>query len=315
MSDDRVRSIGEGLGPFPDARVLLDRYGLRAKKAFGQNFLISERALRAIADATVTSDEDWIVEIGAGLGTLTAQLAERTTAGKVIALEYDPDMVHVLRTELGHLDNVEIEQVDAMRYDLRMAAKWRGDRITVCGNLPYHISSQLMFRVCDARRDIRHCVVMIQKEMADRIVAAPGTKEYGAIGVMLRTYLNVATVIKVGAGSFLPPPKIDSTVIKLTPLPDGAPRAPLTNEKHYSVVVHAAFGQRRKTLRNALRAVFEQAHVDAALDATKIDGVRRGETLDIAEFAALANAIPAGPAAKPLPDDTRIHTPTPEDLA
>ena len=288
--DDRITSLAQALGPFPDARVLLERYGLRAKKAFGQNFLISERALRAIADATVTTDEDWIVEIGAGLGTLTAQLAERVTAGKVIALEYDPDMIAVLRAELGHLDNIEIEQVDAMRYDLKKAAE--GRQITVCGNLPYHIASQLMFRVVDARHAIRHGVVMIQKEMADRIVAAPGTKEYGAIGVMLRTYLNVSTVIKVSAGSFLPPPKIDSTVIKLVPLPGGAPRAPIADEKHYSAVVHAAFGQRRKTLRNALKAIFDPEKVDAALESTKIDGIRRGETLDIAEFAALAAAIP-----------------------
>ena len=288
--DDRITSLAQAVGPFPDARVLLERYGLRAKKAFGQNFLISERALRAIADATVTTDEDWIVEIGAGLGTLTAQLAERVTAGKVIALEYDPDMIRVLRAELGHLDNVEIEQVDAMRYDLKTAAKWRGDQITVCGNLPYHIASQLMFRVVDARHDIRHCVVMIQKEMADRIVAAPGTKEYGAIGVMLRTYVNVSTVIKVGAGSFLPPPKIDSTVIKLVPL--AQPRTPITDDKHYSKVVHAGFGQRRKTLRNALKAIFDPEKVEAALATTKIDGIRRGETLDIAEFAALAAAIP-----------------------
>src|SRR5690606_24728537 len=106
----------EAIGPFPDARVLLDRYGLRAKKSFGQNFLVSERALRAIADATVTSDDDWIVEIGAGLGTLTARIVERVTAGKVIALEPDPDMVRVLKAELGHVDNLEIEQVDALRY-------------------------------------------------------------------------------------------------------------------------------------------------------------------------------------------------------
>ena len=289
--DDKIRSLADALGPFPDARILLDRYNLRAKKSFGQNFLISDRALRAITDATVSTDEDWIVEIGAGLGTLTARLAERVTAGKVIALEHDPDMITVLKAELGNLDNVDIEHVDAMRYDLRMAARWRGDRITVCGNLPYHIASQLMFRVVDARADVKHCVVMIQKEMADRIVAPPGTKEYGALGVMLRTYLDVSTVIKVGAGSFLPPPKIDSTVIKLVPLPEARPRAPIADDKHYSAVVHAAFGQRRKTLRNALRAVFDPARVDAALDATKLDGNRRGETLDIAEFAALAAAL------------------------
>jgi 16S rRNA (adenine1518-N6/adenine1519-N6)-dimethyltransferase len=278
---------------FPDARVILGRYGLQAKKSFGQNFLISDRAFRAIVDATVRTDEDWIIEIGAGLGTLTARLAERVTAGKVIALEHDPDMVKVLRTELAGVDNVDIEQVDALRYDLKMAAKWRGDLISVCGNLPYHISSQLLFKIIEARASITHAVVMIQKEMADRILAAPGSKTYGAIGVMLRTYADITSVAKVGAGSFVPPPKIDSTVIKLVPLPNAMPRVPLSDEKHYSAVVHAAFGQRRKTLRNALRAAFEDAAVDAALSSTAIDGQRRGETLDIAEFGALAAAIPA----------------------
>ncbi len=286
---DGHASVAAILGPFPDARVLLEKYGLRAKKAFGQNFLISERALRAIADATVATDEDWIVEIGAGLGTLTAQLAERVTAGKVIALETDPDMIRVLRAELGTVDNLEIEQADAMRYDLRMAASLKS--ITVCGNLPYHIASQLLFRVIDAREVITRAVVMIQKEMADRIVAKPGTKEYGALGVMIRTYMDVTTVIKVSAGSFIPPPKIDSTVIKLVPLAGAAPRVPISDPAHYSRVVHAAFGQRRKTLRNALRAVWHEETVDHALATTTIDGGRRGETLDIAEFGALAALI------------------------
>jgi 16S rRNA (adenine1518-N6/adenine1519-N6)-dimethyltransferase len=171
-----------------------------------------------------------------------------------------------------------------------MVAKWRGDSIIVCGNLPYHIASQLMFRVIDARAVVRHCVVMIQKEMADRVVAKPATKEYGALGVMLRTYADISTVIKVPAGAFLPPPKIDSTVLKLVPLAE--PRTPITNEKHYSNVVHAAFGQRRKTLRNALKSLWEDVAVDAALATTGIDGMRRGETLDIPEFGALAMQLP-----------------------
>jgi 16S rRNA (adenine1518-N6/adenine1519-N6)-dimethyltransferase len=278
--------------PFPDARVLLERYGLRAKKAFSQNFLISDRAFRAIVDATVRSDNDWIVEIGAGLGTLTARLAERVPEGKIIALERDRDMITVLRTELAGVDNVDVEEVDALRYDLAMAAKWCGDVVTVCGNLPYQIAAPLMFKVIESRASVRHAVVMIQKEMADRLVAPPGGKDYGALGVMIRTYADVATVAKVSAGSFVPPPKVDSTVIKMTPLADAKPRVPIADEKHYSVVVHAAFGQRRKTLRNAIRALFEDEAVDAALDSTKIDGGRRGETLDIAEFAGLANAIP-----------------------
>lgn len=280
--------------PFPDARVLLARYGLRAKKSFGQNFLISERAFRAIVDATVRADDDWIVEIGAGLGTLTARLAERVPEGKVIALERDPDMLRVLRAELAGVDNVQIEDADALRYDLRMAARWRGDAISVCGNLPYHIAAPLLFKIVEARAHLTRAVVMIQREMADRLLASPGTKEYGALGVMIRTYADVSSVARVSAGSFAPPPKVDSTVVRLSPLPGAGPRVPIGDEAHYSAVVHAAFGQRRKTLRNALRAVFDEAAVDAALAATKIDGVRRGETLDIAELAAVAAALPAG---------------------
>jgi 16S rRNA (adenine1518-N6/adenine1519-N6)-dimethyltransferase len=299
MSTDEVKRSLASTEAFLDARVLLAKHGLYAKKSFGQNFLISDRAFRAIVDASVTADDDWIVEIGAGLGTLTARLAERVPEGKVIALEHDPDMIAVLKAELAGVDNVDIEHVDAMRYDLKMAAKWRGDPINVCGNLPYHIASQLIFKVIDARAVVKRAVVMIQKEMADRIVAPPGGKDYGALGVMVRTYVDVSTVAKVGAGSFVPPPKIDSTVIKLVPLPNAAPRVPIADEPHYSKVVHAAFGQRRKTLRNALRAVYEDVAVDAALATTGIDGVRRGETLDIAEFAAVAAALPAASARGP----------------
>jgi 16S rRNA (adenine1518-N6/adenine1519-N6)-dimethyltransferase len=276
--------------------VLLGRYGLSAKKHFGQNFLISDRVFRAIVDATVARDDDWIVEIGAGPGTLTARLAERVPEGKVIALERDPDMITVLRGELGGVDNVDIEPVDALRYDLRMAARWHGDSIAVCGNLPYHIAAPLLFRVIDARDVVRCAVVMLQKEMADRIVAAPGTKAYGALGVMIRTYAEVSTVARVGAGSFAPPPKVDSAVVKLVPLVGGAPRVPIADPEHYAKVVHAAFGQRRKTLRNALRAVYDDREVDAALAACAIDGGRRGETLEIAEFGRLAAALPVRPA-------------------
>jgi len=276
---------------FPDPRTLLDRYGLRAKKWFGQNFLISERVFRAIVDATVVSDEDWIVEIGAGLGTLTARLAQRVCEGKVIALERDSDMVAVLRAELGHVDNIQVEAVDALRYDLTMAARWRGDRISVCGNLPYHIAAPLIFRVLESRHDVARCVIMIQREMADRILAPPGGKDYGALGVMVQTYADVSLICRVSAGAFVPPPNVESSVIRLMPLPGGQPRVPIDDGEHYSKVVHAAFGQRRKTLRNALRARFPADAVDAALAATGIDGGRRGETLAIDEFAVLAREL------------------------
>jgi 16S rRNA (adenine1518-N6/adenine1519-N6)-dimethyltransferase len=267
---------------FPDARTLLDRYGLRAKKWFGQNFLTSPRVFRAIVDATVSADDDWIVEIGAGLGTLTARLAERVCEGKVIALERDPDMAAVLRAELGQL-----------RYDLAMAARWRGDRITVCGNLPYHIAAPLIFQVLAARKHVTRMVAMVQKEMADRILAGPGTKTYGALGVMVQAYARPTLVTRVSAGSFVPPPNVESAVIRIVPADDGAPRVPIDDEKHFSAVVHAGFGQRRKTLRNALGAIFVDEAVDAALTASGIDGGRRAETLSLEEFAALARALPA----------------------
>lgn len=278
-------------GPaFPDARALLERHGLRAKKHFSQNFLTSERVFRAIVDASVRTDDDWVVEIGAGLGTLTSRLAERVPEGKVIALERDPDMVAVLQAELGHLDNVQIEACDALKYDLAAVGRWRGEPIVACGNLPYHIAAPLLFRIVAARAHVARAVVMVQKEMADRIVAGPGSKTYGALGVMLQTYATCRTVCHAPAGAFTPAPKVDSAVVRLDLSPTA--RVPVADEEHHRAVVHAAFGQRRKTLRNALRAVYDVAAVDAALTATGLDGQRRGETLSLAEFAALAAAIP-----------------------
>lgn len=282
--------------PFPDARQLLARHGLAAKKSWGQNFLVSERVYRAIVDATVSRDDDWIVEIGAGLGTLTMRLAERVPEGKVYAVERDRDMVAVLRAELGHLEDVEVVEANALTYDLGMLARYRGEPIAVCGNLPYHIASQLLFRIVESRAAVSRAVVMLQREMADRILAPPGTKAYGALGVMIKTYLDARQVVRAGPGCFVPPPRVESTVLALTPLPEARPRAPIEDEAHYSDVVHAAFATRRKTLRNALRARYADAG-DAAIDRAGIDGGRRGETLTIDEFAALANAFDRVPAA------------------
>ena len=284
--------------PFPDARALMRKYGLGAKKSWGQNFLVSERAYRAIVDATVTADEDWVVEFGAGLGTLTMRLAERVPEGKLIAVERDRDMATVLRGELGHLDNVDIAEANALTYDLRMIARWRGEPIKVCGNLPYHIASQILFHVLDAREHVTRAVVMLQKEMADRMVAAPGTKAYGALGVMIATYANVSPVVRVGRGAFVPAPKVESAVVRLDMLPGGQARVPIDDEAHYSAVVHAAFQQRRKTLRNALGARFGSEATAHALAQTGIDGGRRGETLSIEEFARVAAALPV-PAEEP----------------
>jgi 16S rRNA (adenine1518-N6/adenine1519-N6)-dimethyltransferase len=280
--------------PFPDPRTLLRKHGLRAKKSWGQNFLIAEGVYRAIVDASVDSGEDWVVEIGAGLGTLTMRLAERVPDGMVIAVERDPDLVSVLEKELGHLDNVEIHPANALTYDLGGIARWRGAPVGVVGNLPYQIAAPLLFRFIEHRAHLSRIVVMLQREMADRLVAAPDTSAYGVLGVLVRAWADVEMVARARATAFAPPPKVESAVVRIVPLPGGGPRVPLGEPEQFRDVVHAAFGQRRKTLRNALRARFPVESVDAALSATTIDGQRRGETLSIEELAGLTLAMVAG---------------------
>ncbi len=273
---------------FPDARTLLRKHGLSAKKSWGQNFLVSDRVYRAIVDATVSADTDWVVEIGAGLGTLTMRLAQRVLEGRVFAVERDPDMLRVLEQELGHLEDVDVVAANALTYDFAPIARWHGGPIRVCGNLPYNIASQILFRIVEQRQSIDRAVVMLQREMADRLVASPGTKAYGALTVLIGAYADLRTVVRVKPTAFVPAPKVDSTVLRMDLL--ATPRVDIHDEQRFSDVVHAAFGQRRKTLRNALRARYHDA-AQPALDRAGIDGQRRGETLTIEELAHLANVM------------------------
>ncbi len=274
---------------FPDARTLLKKYDLYAKKSWGQNFLVSERVYRAIVDATVKSTFSTVVEVGSGLGTLTMRLAQRLPDGQLVAVEREPDMLMVLKAELGELDNVDIHAADAMKYDYAAIAKWRGEKIAVCGNLPYQIASQILFRLLDQREHISHVVAMIQKEMADRMVAPAGIKAYGALTVIMSAYADISTVVQASAEDFSPPPRVNSTVIKLDIL--DKPRAPISDSKEFSSVVHAGFAQRRKTLRNSLQSKYDKEIVLGALDHVGIDGGRRGETLSVEEFAALTESV------------------------
>lgn len=275
----------------PDARSLLAKYGLAAKKSWGQNFLVDERAYREIVEACGLAADDWAIEVGAGLGTLTWRLAEQ--AGHVIAIERDRDLAALLRAELGTHERVEIAEANALTYDYVAAAARAPRRPVVVGNLPYQIASPILFRLLDARASLRRIVIMLQKEMADRVVAAPDSDDYSALSVMVQLFGETKRVVRVRAGGFLPPPKVDSAVLKIDLFEGGATRVPVPDVERFSRVVHAAFGQRRKTLRNALRSVYDEALVDAALERTGIDGQRRGETLAIPEFAALTEAIDA----------------------
>ena len=275
---------------FPDPRVLLKRYGLAAKKSWGQNFLISESVYRAVVDATVREPDDWVVEIGAGLGTLTMRLAQRVPEGKVIAVERDRDMVAVLEAELGHLDNVEVHPANAMTYDLAQVARWRGAPVALCGNLPYQIASQLLFHFIDARQHLTCAVVMLQKEMAERLVAKPGTAEYGALGVLIGAYADIELVARARAGCFAPPPKVDSAVVRITPLAE--PHVTPEDEHPFRVLVQSAFGMRRKQMRRVVRTLYslDAEQADVVLARAGIDGEVRPEVLSVEQFVGLMRA-------------------------
>jgi 16S rRNA (adenine1518-N6/adenine1519-N6)-dimethyltransferase len=279
------------VNPIPDPRALLAKHGLYAKKSWGQNFLVDRSVYQAIVTRAVKSADEWIVEIGAGLGTLTLRLADAVPDGRVLAVERDRDLVAVLTAELGERPNVEVCAENAMTYSYAEAARRARRPLVVVGNLPYQIASQLLFGMLEARRHIVRALVMLQKEMADRLLAKPDTSAYGAFGVLLSTYFDIKPVVRARAGAFFPPPRVDSAVVELVPLPGFGPRVPLSNEALYRECVHAAFGQRRKTLRNALRARFPDEVVARALAQTGIDGQRRGETLSLEEFAGLAREV------------------------
>jgi 16S rRNA (adenine1518-N6/adenine1519-N6)-dimethyltransferase len=198
-------------------------------------------------------------------------------------------MAHILREELSGHERIEIAEANALTFDWAGAARAAGRPLIVVGNLPYQIASPLLFGLLGARAHLARMVVMLQLEMAERIVAAPDTPEYGALSVMVRIAATARIAFRLPPGAFHPPPRVHSAVLVVEPL--AGHRAPITDEGWFHDVVHAAFGQRRKTLRNALSTMLEEAPIAAGLAAAGIDGQRRGETLSVEEFAALAEAL------------------------
>lgn len=275
-------------------RTLLKAWGLRPRKELGQNFLENPATAEKIAAAADITGDDVVLEIGAGLGALTIPLAQR--ARRVVAVETDPRLADLLRTEMlaRQLSHVEVVTVDILSIDLKQWATSEGSNIVVVGNLPYNISSQIIVRLIAARAAVRRAVIMIQKELADRLTSPPGSKAFGRLTVMLAYCADVRRVATVGAGQFHPRPKIDSSVIDIRFTDPVA--FPANDEAALSRVVKAAFGQRRKTLKNALGGGLPEvdaAAVDAILAAAGIDPKRRAETLSVAEFVRLADALAA----------------------
>jgi 16S rRNA (adenine1518-N6/adenine1519-N6)-dimethyltransferase len=249
-----------------------------ARKRFGQHFLVDRHCVRRIVDAIDPQSDDLMVEIGPGRGALTRPLLERVR--HLTAVEIDRDIVATLRTEFAP-DRLTVCEQDALDFDFTAL----GGGLRVVGNLPYNISSPLLFRLAAARPALRDLHFMLQKEVVERMAAAPATAAYGRLSVMLQYRFDVEPLFRVPPSAFRPPPKVESTVVRLRPV--RVPLVAATDDSILSEVVRRAFGQRRKTLRNALKGLLSEG----ALGALGIDPGARGEVLSIAGFVAIANAI------------------------
>ena len=272
--------------------VLMKAWNLHPKKQLGQNFLADANMAAAIVNYIGLSADDVVLEIGAGLGSLTLPLARQ--ALKVMAVEKDHRLVELLNTELvaAGLDNVSLLEKDILKLDIPALAKAQNSDLTVVGNVPYNISSQIMVQLLKARACIKKSVLMFQKELARRISAPPGSKAYGRISVMVQYCAKVTVLTEVKAVLFFPKPNIDSLVLNIDFNPDAGKQ--VRDEAFLFDVIKAAFSKRRKTLRNALAGFipgFDAQLSAKALKEAGIDPVRRAETLSVDEFVHLSNHI------------------------
>ena len=253
--------------------------GHRARKRFGQHFLTDPGVIDAIIRAVHPTKDDVIVEIGPGQGAITDALARN--AGHLHAIELDRDLVARLRRQYDNQPNVTVHEADALEFDF----KTLGDDIRIVGNLPYNISTPLLFHLLKYRDHILDMHFMLQKEVVARMAAGPGSKTYGRLGIMLGCHLHVESLFDVEPEAFSPPPDVRSAVVRLDPLPPGT--YDIVDEPGLSTLVATAFMQRRKTLRNALRKV--AGHAD--FEAVGIDPGARPEQVSIADYIALCNHL------------------------
>jgi 16S rRNA (adenine1518-N6/adenine1519-N6)-dimethyltransferase len=252
----------------------------RARKRFGQHFLHDPAVIARILEAVGLRHGDAAVEIGPGRGALTARLL--AAAGRLDAIEIDRDLAAILQQRFGAEPGWALHTLDALTFDWHALAAARGARLRIIGNLPYNISTPLLFRLLASADVIADMYFMLQQEVVDRIVAAPGSRDYGRLSVMLAPRVHAERLFEVGSGAFQPPPRVNSALVRLRveEVPPWA-RAPL-----YGPLVTAAFGQRRKTLRNALRSWLPAE----SMQALGIDPGARAETLTAEQFGALALA-------------------------
>ncbi|MBP2652577.1 MAG: rsmA [Firmicutes bacterium] len=264
---------------------ILKSFGIHASKKLGQNFLVDESIVRQIVDAAGVTPADTVLEIGPGIGTLTQGLAE--ARAEVVAVELDRRLVEVLSKTLAGYDNVRIVQGDILKLNIAQEIPKKGFKVVA--NLPYYITTPIIMNLLEQRLPIECLVTMVQKEVAERMVARPGGKDYGALSVAVQYYTIPEIIFCVPPKSFLPAPAVESAIIRCTLRTESPVK--IISEKTFFRVVRAAFAQRRKTLANGLKAAgIAPAAVANILEEAGIDALRRGETLSLDEFAAVANA-------------------------
>ena len=270
-------------------RHILKTFGLRASKRLGQNFLVDGTVVRAIVEAAEIVPGDRVLEIGPGIGTLTQGLAE--TGARVVAVELDKKLPAVLAETLKGYDNVTIVPGDILKLNIPEILGLReGERFKVVANLPYYITTPIIMTLLEQRLPIERLVTMVQKEVATRMTARPGSKDYGALSIAVQYFTVPRMVMDVPPRSFLPAPEVTSAVIACHVREE--PAVACRDEKMFFRVIKAAFGQRRKTLLNALTGTGKtKDEIRAAFEAVGMDETRRGETLSLEEFARIADVL------------------------
>lgn len=273
-------------------KEIIAQYQFRFSKSLGQNFLIDENILKKIVEGAQVTQEDYVIEVGPGIGSLTQYIADR--AKSVVAIEIDKGLIPILQNTLVDYPNVEVLHQDVLKTDLYklIEEKFAKNKVKVIANLPYYVTTPIVMRFLEEKLPITSMTIMIQQEVARRMEANPSTKDYGALSIAVQYYCQPKIIAKVPPSVFIPQPKVDSTVIRLDILEK--PRVYVKNEKLFFDIVKDAFGKRRKTLLNALSTgnlKLDKQWVREVLETVGIEGNRRGETLSIEEFALLANEI------------------------
>ena len=277
--------------------AIKEKHRFQLSKSLGQNFITDKNVIERIVEGAGPTEDDLVIEIGPGIGVLTAEAAQQ--AAKVVAIEIDSKLIPTLDETLAEYDNVEVINQDILKTDLngiideqRAKGSFSGD-VKIIGNLPYYITTPIIMHILENSIRAESITVMMQKEVADRIKASPGNKTYGAISAAVQYYCEVEQVVSVPKEVFVPRPKVDSAVLKLT-IRDKKP-VDLIDEKAFFTCIKSGFGQRRKTLLNSLTGTYglPKDEIRRILEEAGIDPVRRAETLDMNEFAAIANGVAA----------------------